>query len=121
MRGYRWFNLLLLSGLAACAGWKSLPGAPDSPSPDAAFQVWASGESYALYDLHVTPDSVSGTPLMDDRHCRQCSVSLSREAMDSIREGDRARGTAETFGIMAGAMTGLLLIGILLYTTQGID
>lgn len=107
---------LLLATTAGCAAWKPM-GAPlpRNPPGDHAFQIWTRERSYALYELRVTDEEISGIPLIDDRHCRECRVAIKRADIDSIQVGDPARGTATTLAVAGTAVLGFMGVMLLLY------
>jgi hypothetical protein len=92
---------------------------PSDPPQDAAYQVWTQAKTFALYSVHVTTDSLSGIPLIFDRHCEECRVILNRSVIDSIRIGDPANGTITTFGIF-GALVGAWFATFILLYSAGV-
>jgi hypothetical protein len=108
--------IALMIAMTGCAVWKPMatPLAVD-PRGDQAFQVWTAERSYALYELHISRDSITGIPLIDDRHCRECRVAIKRADVDSIQVGDPATGTVATFAVAGTAVFGFMGVMLLLY------
>ena len=89
--------------------------AAEEPAGRPRLQIWTRERSYALYELRVTDEEISGIPLIDDRHCRECRVAIKRADIDSIQVGDPARGTATTLAVAGTAVLGFMGVMLLLY------
>lgn len=108
--------LVVTAGSLGCAVWKPLPTPlPTNPPGDQAFKIWTAERSYALYELHISQDSITGVPLIDDRHCRDCRVAIKRADVDSVQVGDPARGTATTLAVAGTAVLGFMGVMLMLY------
>ena len=110
--------LLLIATLAGCTVWTSQPVGPGRDLPAwKVMQVWWTQGPRELHAVRIGADSLSGIPVEQPIQCGTCRISIPLAQVDSVRTARTESVGIAAFGVVTGAIAGLMLITLALRGT----